>query len=69
MFKKVVLLLLQECAVQNAKEFLSRLVSMSESELLLYDNLLVVDDVDKGSKKTTLLTLVKSSCRHPSCQI
>ncbi|XP_041370743.1 coiled-coil domain-containing protein 180-like [Gigantopelta aegis] len=38
----------QECAVRNAKEFLGRLVNMSESQLLLYDNLLVVDDIDKG---------------------
>jgi len=40
----------QNNTVQLAKKFLDGLARLSENQLLQYDNMLVIDDVEKGRK-------------------
>ncbi len=41
---------LRELVVQNSKEFIENLAKVAENLLVQFDNLLVVDEVEKGSK-------------------
>jgi len=43
----------QACAVEHAKTLLDALARLSEQQLLQFDGLLVVDDVEKGRKLYT----------------
>ncbi|XP_071097132.1 coiled-coil domain-containing protein 180-like [Haliotis cracherodii] len=51
---------LQACAVEHGRQFLERLAGMGERQLLQFDNLLVVDDVEKGKVEAT---------RHPTNEL
>ncbi len=41
---------LRELVVQNSKEFIENLAKMAENLLVQFDNLLVIDEVEKGRK-------------------
>ena len=50
----------QTCALDQSTAFLDRLVRVCELQLLQYDDMMVIDDVIKGSKYTHLPLLHNS---------
>lgn len=50
----------QECALQESGTFLERMINTAELQLLQYDGMLVVDDVEKGRVEPTL---------YPTCEL
>ena len=52
--KKSLIYCFQLCAVEHAKTLLDALARLSEQQLLQFDGLLVIDDVEKGRMLSTV---------------
>ena len=58
--KPTILLTLQESAVKHGAAFIEQLARTSEQLLLQFDNMLTVDDIERGSKFFLKISILDS---------